>query len=103
MTDLVPAFRAVGLDVNLAKCEVWGPAGALVAHTCPGVKLIPWDTKSGVVVLGCPVNFPGTTTFQDIVWEDRVEQLRKATELLSKMLDAQLGHHLRGSAWMHAR
>ena len=36
LETLQPAFLSLGLEINLTKCEVWGPA---VAHTCPQLNV----------------------------------------------------------------
>ena len=91
---LQPAFQAVGLQINLAKCELWGPAAPLVKQACPDIALVPWVPTSGITVLGFPLNYPGYTVYQDSVWATCLSKLRKATESVGRMSDVQLGHHL---------
>ena len=58
-----------GLEVNLAKCEVWGPAAPQLARHFPDVLTVPWTPASGIKVLGAPVCFPGCTVYQQTVWQ----------------------------------
>ena len=94
MQALTPAFQAIGLSVNLSKCELWGPSAPLVKQLCPNIALIPWQPASDLTVLGCPVNFPGTSTYQDSAWSQCLAKMKKATDALGQMSDAPLGHHL---------
>ena len=94
MQALTPAFQAIDLSVNLSKCELWRPSAPLVKQLCPNIALIPWQPASGLTVLGCPVNFPGTSTYQDSAWSQCLAKMKKATDALGQMSDAQLDHHL---------
>jgi hypothetical protein len=70
LTDLEGALHylraeltKIGLEVNLLKCSLWGPATNLQINwlTLPNlvrVKHIPWSPGSGTTLLGLPVHFP---------------------------------------------
>ena len=60
---LLPALRAVGLEVRLDKCTLWGPGAAQVASLCQdhplcNILVTPFSSESGVTVLGVPVDYP---------------------------------------------
>ena len=62
---LQQGFAKISLSVNVQKCETWGPAAPLVRAALPDITLVPWAPDKGITVLGCPVNFPGSTANQE--------------------------------------
>ena len=94
LRTLKDSFAAIGLEINLKKCELWGPAARALHANITDMTLVPWDPKHGITLLGSPINFPGSTASQDAAWRKASEALEKTTALLGKMSDAQLAHHL---------
>ena len=82
-----------GLRLNLNKCELWGPG--VSNWTGPEVKKIDWEPTSGLVVLGIPINFPGSTAFAERFWAELLAKLQAATEhLAARQIGSQSMHHL---------
>ena len=94
MATLSPKLASLGLKVNTSKCEVWGPQGRVVAERIPGLLLTPWAPESGTTVLGVPISFPGSKVHTEKHWQTRIQALESATDLVTKVTDAQLAHHL---------
>ena len=89
MTD---QFAQRGLQINLNKCELWGPA--VSRWEGAEVKCIPWEPESGVTVLGVPINFPGSHSYAESYWTKVVDNLRAAIEKVTDVVDSQCAHHL---------
>ena len=106
MTDLAAVFpvlqaqlAAVGLRVNLTKCNLWGPgagrAGHLEeSHPLREVNQVPFQPDSGLQVLGLPVDFPGTLSMTVGMLEDARSNLQLGLTALSAVPDAQVQHAL---------
>lgn len=100
------SFREIGLEVNLSKCEMWGPGATLAANRMEDsplkqCRLIPWDTDSGTVVLGTPVHHPTAggvgNRFVLAWWEQKVEALRADIAKVVDLGDAHVQHLLLSS------
>ena len=86
------ATADLGIDVNLAKCRLWGPAvagghpttlqGSSVLRRVPVVTM---GAGSGLKVLGCPVSSPGDTTFAASLWDPRVSEVNMACDVLRQV------------------
>ena len=106
MTDLAAVFpvlqeqlAAVGLRVNLRKCNVWGPGVGLVnqlvdSHPLREVNQIPFQQDSGLQVLGLPVDFPGTLGMTVGMLEDARSNLQLGLTALLAVPDPQVQHGL---------
>ena len=55
LNHLRTRFAKIGLRINLGKCELWGPGAGAVHKWCPDIPVVPWESKSGVTIQGCPV------------------------------------------------
>ena len=53
MQDLQTSFSQRGLDVNLRKCEVWGPSAGTVHATFPDLRVVPWTPDHGITCTWC--------------------------------------------------
>jgi hypothetical protein len=91
---LRPAFQAAGLEVNLSKCEAWGPDARALTEQFPEIHFEPWEPDTGTVILGSPVDYPGTTGFTTKYWAAIVDKLEEALDHLSKLTDSQAAHYL---------
>jgi hypothetical protein len=82
-----------GLCINPAKCELWGP-GAAYCTSLADVRLVPWDPKNGITVLGVPINFPGSSTQTSAAWDRATGSLQATLDKVTGLADAQTAHHL---------
>ena len=89
---------ALGLELNLGKCQVWGPAfstadgaqatlplGTPEDSALRRVTVTPFGMGSGIKALGVPVCHPaqtGPAHFASSVWDKRLREARKALEML---------------------
>ena len=91
---LIEQARAVGLDVNLPKCEAWGPAADIFAQAFPTVAVVPWQMGSGITVLGAAIDFPQSCAHAKRLWQDATSKLGYAVQTVTSLPDLQLAHHL---------
>ena len=92
LNTLIQDMGELGLQLNLNKCELWGPGAE--NWQGPQVKKVPWTAQHGLTVLGVPVNFPGSTAYAEAFWKSTVEKLRLAVEKATAQVDPQCAHHL---------
>ena len=89
MEKLIPALTQVGLEVNLSKCQLWGPglrgAGHLDNHPLSKVPIVPFTPERGITVLGVPVDFPQSLKSGhqkwDLATQATVDLLKKLRQL----------------------
>jgi hypothetical protein len=81
-----------GLQINLSKCQLWGPG--VGRWTGPDLEVVPWSAKEGVTILGVPINYPGSQAYADKYWVQVVEKLRRAVQRVTDLVDPQCAHHL---------
>ena len=86
-------FTALGLSLNTSKCKLWGPGAHLAAHET-GVPVVPWSPDSGILVLGTPVSYPGSSAFLSQHWATKTAEIEAATSRVTQVLDSQVAHHL---------
>ena len=93
--ELVGKLVPLGLQVNLSKTTIWGPA-ALMIDTLPNssllraISVVPYVPNSGITLLGVPVHFPGTPAYLLERLRDTVLQVRRScTVLTTKLRDTQ--------------
>ena len=100
-----PSYKKVGLDLNLQKCELWGPGvsslAALEPTTAPAdmilrrVTPLPFGpTYPGVEVLGIPIDYPGSDLQTQATLSSVTSKLQVALTALEDLNDPQLGHAL---------
>ena len=83
---LMPALRSVGLEINLAKCALWGPGiqrecdpcdtlpeELPVGHPVRSIPVIPYGPQSGITVLGTPCDAGGSHHHGRSRWSAAVE------------------------------
>ena len=74
-----PAVQALGLQINLSKCEIWWPSGdASFANFPPEIKRMPPD---GIEILKVPI---GKESF---IVASLNKRIQKANGVLSTLLD----------------
>jgi hypothetical protein len=56
-----------GLMINASKCELWGPGYAFCTNMSE-VKVVPWDARHGITILGVPINYPGSAAQGMAAW-----------------------------------
>ena len=61
-----------GLQVNLNKCQVWGPASPTLSPLLNKVTIIPFTPGSGITLLGSPVCHPANWDYASRVVLDRL-------------------------------
>ena len=88
-----------GIEVNLAKCSLWGPAAGQAVDTTlypslSGVHLTPWSRGNGIRVLGLPVYRLGDYTFATELARSATDKLAEALSLLIKLDDHHTQHIL---------
>ena len=86
-------FAALGLHLNTSKCKLWGP-GAHLASADTAVPVVPWDPQSGILLLGTPVSYPGSSAFLERHWASKTAEIEEATNRITQVLDSQVAHHL---------
>ena len=86
-------FQALGLQLNTSKCKLWGP-GAHLATEETGVPMVPWSPEEGILVLGTPVSYPGSSAFLERHWDSKTAEIEAAADRVTEVLDAQVAHHL---------
>ena len=86
-------FEALGLRLNTSKSKLWGP-GAHLAAQSTGLPVVPWTPEDGILVLGTPVSFPGSSAFLARQWEEKTADIEAATSKITQVLDSQVAHHL---------
>jgi hypothetical protein len=102
MRFLKPRLAAVGSDIDLAKTQLWGPGVPerqvldTLAKDDPlfGIPIAPFDSASGVLVLGSPISRPGSIQFTRDCAESAVAKNDAACRLLSLFPDTQIQHCL---------
>ena len=85
--SIVSAMGAdIEVEVNLAKCNLWGPAGPVRSGGLLGqVRRLRFVPGSGVEILGVPVCYPGSHEFAEEIFEKRVRGLEQGCELLGAL------------------
>jgi hypothetical protein len=92
---LVQEFNFIGLQVNLAKCHLWGPTTnhALSplppSHSAKAIPLLPYPPGSGFMVLGGPLNFPTDNTVTNKAWEANLTHLQSTIQRLQDLPELQ--------------
>jgi hypothetical protein len=81
-----------GITLNLPKCLLWGPAfaegmPATLQEQCllRQVPVHPWQTGSGIKVLGVPVCFPTDDGFARKVWTQRRSKVQRILAVLKHL------------------
>ena len=104
LETLIPALKDIGLEVNLKKCQLWGPGlqlepeatmmGLHDNHPICQIPVVPYDQKEGITVLGVPVDVPGSLTQGTEKWETATKTTISLLKHLRKLPDGQLRHCL---------
>ena len=98
MEKLKPALTQVGLEVNLSKCQLWGPglrgAGHLDNHPLSKVPIVPFTPERGITVLGVLVDFPRSLTSGHQKWDLATQATVDLLKKLWQLPDGQLRHCL---------
>jgi hypothetical protein len=83
----------LGLALNRRKCVLWGPGASHVPDK-QTLTVRDWDKGEGITVLGLPVDPPGSHSALRDAWTQSAAALDKVLDLVTRLPDAQLGHHL---------
>ena len=86
-------FTALGLTLNASKCKLWGPGAHLAAQET-GVPIVPWSPDSGILLLGTPISYPGSSAFLGQQWAAKAAEIEEAANRITQVLDSQVAHHL---------
>ena len=99
--DCLKARAALcGLEVNLAKCVLWGPAfndprlQIQNSSLLWSIPVVPWRVGTGIQVLGVLVCFPGDDTYAKHVWGKRVDKVSKILHVLEELPQAHVQYTL---------
>ena len=98
LQQLFSGMARIGLQLNLAKCVVWGPG---LANMTPNtmmlqqMKEIPWAPGTGVTVLGSPVTYPGDgEAFIRTFWQAKLQEMKTLLDRISVIGHSQFEHCL---------
>lgn len=93
LATLETKAAAIGLTLNRSKCVLWGPGAELVPER-DTLLVRSWHAGEGITVLGIPVDKPESTQALNLAWSEASATLDKVLDLIARLPDAQLGHHL---------
>ncbi len=107
---LQPRLAAVGSDIDLAKTQLWGSGVPerqdldTLAQDYPlfGIHISPFDSASGVLVLGSPISRPGSIQFKRDCAESAVAKNDAVCRLLSLFQTHRYHTVSYITVWMHA-
>jgi hypothetical protein len=101
------ALTNVGLQLNLGKCQLWGPGvqgigdplprypvGLPLDHPARAIPVMPFVENSGITLLGVPVDFPGSAHRTGAHWAATVEKAKVLLDRLRLFPDSQIQHAL---------
>ena len=101
------ALSNVGLRLNLGKCCLWGPGiqasgdplprypvGLPLDHPSRLIPVLPFVQNSGIILLGVPIDFPGSMQRTSSHWAATVEKSRCLLDRLRLFPDGQIQHAL---------
>jgi len=104
LASLIPALKDVGLDVNINKCQLWGPGtrselqatlmGLAGNHPLHHIPAVPFEPTVGITVLGVPVDVPGSLVAGVKKWDTATQATLELLKKLRKLPDGQLRHCL---------
>ena len=107
--QLLEAFRRLrdmaadrGIEVNVGKCRLWGPAFmvpgggvvGLAGNGLDGIPVVPYVPGSGLKALGVPVCHPGGDGFAGRVWAERVDGVERLLGLVRLLPQAHVQYTL---------
>ena len=100
------ALSNVGLRLNLGKCCLWGPGIQATGDPLPrypvGLPLdhpgrlvpVPFVENSGIVLLGVPIDFPGSAQRTETHWVATVDKSIRLLDRLRLFPEGQIQHAL---------
>ena len=104
---LVPKLKEIGLEVNLAKCRLWGPGiqaeGAPcdsipdqtpIDHPIRKIPIIPYGDNFGITCLGVPCDARGSIQFAEKTWNETAKGVQSMLGQLRRLPDGQIRHAL---------
>ena len=100
---LCTSMSDIGLDVNLNKCEIWGPGSTMAMDHMDDLALkkchpIPWTPDSGTVILGTPVHHPSPqgvgNNFMQEWWKQKTTLMATTIDRITSFGDAHVQHLL---------
>ena len=105
LTKILSMAQLMGIEVNLVKCRLWGPAFAEgsehLPDACPMKKVlvVKWGSGTGIKVLGIPVCCPDVgdgehDRFAKSVWSERVAQAVRAMKILERFPESHVQYTL---------
>ena len=100
LETLISGMSLCGLEVNLDKCVIWGPAFSDPALLLPvesklrAIPVVPWRPGTGIQVLGVPVCFPGDDAYARHVWGKRADKVCKILRVLEELPQAHVQYTL---------
>ena len=107
LEKLVPALAAIGLEVNLTKCALWGPGAQTeqdmvdripdsipIDHPIRKIPITPFGPSAGITVLGVPVDAPQGQCQTTKKWAQAVTNATEMLRALRLLADGQIRHCL---------
>ena len=101
---LGPSLGACGLEINPAKCNLWGPATTrpdlpcALPDTVPAhhpIRQVPithYGAGAGITVLGTPVDAPGCMDHTQAKWHQSVDGTLEVLRAMRGLPDGQIRH-----------
>jgi hypothetical protein len=89
--------REAGIELNVDKCVLWGPAVALGTTGQPALEQVPkrqFVRGSGITVLGIPICMPGDEAWAVRVMDDRRMKVEKTCAVLKLLSSSQVQYTL---------
>ena len=104
LEKLVPALQSVGLEINLNKCQLWGPGlhqghgdtfmKMAEGHPFNSIPIVPFTPRQGITVLGVPVDVQGSVEAGQGKWDTATRATIDLLKKLRQLPDGQLRHCL---------
>ena len=96
-------FQQIGLEVNVQKCEVWGPGAKEDDKSGEDNPLtncvhIPLDEEAGMLFLGCPIHakkrYTAVPAFVQSWWKQKISAMKGDIQAICNFGDAHIQHLL---------
>ena len=94
LAALVADSPRTGLQVNLSKCQVWGPAPPTLSPLLSKVSPVPFTPGSGITHLGSPVCHPASWDYASSVVLDRLARCQGVYRALENLPEAHIQYCL---------
>lgn len=99
-SGLEQAAKDVGMEINAAKCRLFGPGADSISSGAPpesllkNVPVVPFKRGQGLVVLGQPVEHPAGNSYRESYLKERRQQIEDLCGLLGYIGNTQQAYYL---------